>query len=328
MLENKRSLGQYYTVGNPFAHPLFKKWMGESYDGEYVLEPFAGSNNIPRLMAEVGYEIRWKCFDIDPSNDNTYPECDIEQRDTILDFPTGFGMCITNCPYLGKSSARRQKIDYPYEEDDLYKVCLNRMLENCRYVAAIIPESFITSKLHRNRLYGIVSLTDRMFSDTECPVCLAMFSEYGNDRPQIYANEICLGNINDIEKLDFEDIGYNKWKFNDPNGSIGVKTVDNQLTESCGFVDGNEIDSDLIKISSRAFTRVSGLPDDVDKDVFISLCNERLSEYRRITKDVLMTSFKGVRSDGKYRRRLDFRTVRCIMDLVLYEMKDSEMSLF
>ena len=148
---NKRELGQYYTVNNPFIHPLFKKWMNESYKGETVLEPFAGSNNIPRLIDESGYKCIWKCFDIDPSNINTYPKYNVEQMDTILNFPNGYDICITNCPYLGKSSARRRKIDYPWSEDDLYKVCLNIILNSCRYAAVIIPESFITSRIHRVR---------------------------------------------------------------------------------------------------------------------------------------------------------------------------------
>jgi len=326
---NKRELGQYYTVNNPFTYPLFKKWMCESYDGDTILEPFAGSNNIPRLINESGYKCVWKCFDIDPSNMNTYPEYVVEQRDTISNFPDGYDVCITNCPYLGKSSAGRRKIDYPWTEDDLYKVCLNIILNSCEYAAVIIPESFITSRIYRDRLWGVISLTCKMFMDTECPVCLALFAPYKKDNVEIYSNDIYLGNLNELEDMDFKDIRYNVWKFNDPFGSIGVKTIDNQMCDDCRFFNGNEINPELIKVSSRSFTRISGLPDNIDVHKFISLCNESLFEYRQKTKDVLMTSFKGLRTDGKYRRRLDFRTVRCIMDNVLKNMNESdEFSLF
>ena len=38
--------------------------------------------------------------------------------------------------------------------------------------------------------------------------------------------------------------------------------------------------------------------------------NKRLKKLRRETEDVFMTSFKGLRSDGKYRRRLDFKLAK------------------
>ena len=324
-MENKREFGQYFTVENPFGHPLFKEWMTLSgiKDEDTILEPFAGANNILKLMDESGYHNQWKCYDIDPPTENAFPQYEVEYRDTIEDFPIGYKVCVTNCPYLGKSSARRRKIDYPWEEDDLYKVCLNRMLDNCEYVAAIIPESFITANIHEDRLWGVISLTCKMFSDTDCPVCLAMFTPDGSEQTKIYSNEEYLGTIEELSAIDLTgDTKYHEWVFNDKNGSVGVKTVDNQKENDCKFFDGENINPDDIKVSSRAFTRVSGLPSTVDKEEFFSVCNEILDDYRARTKDVLMTSFKGLRQDGKYRRRLDFRTVRCILNRALKTIDD------
>lgn len=320
VVQNKREFGQYFTVENPFSHPLFNEWMTLSghKDEDVILEPFAGANNILKLMDESGYHNRWKCYDIEPPIENAFPKYVVEYRDTIKDFPTGYKVCVTNCPYLGKSSASRRKIDYPWEEDDLYKVCLNRMLDNCEYVGAIIPESFVSARIHTDRLWGVISLTCRMFDDTDCPVCLAMFTPNGSEQTKIYANDLYLGTIEELSNIDLTgDTSYHQWVFNDKNGSIGVKTVDNQKEDDCKFFDGEEISPDSIKVSSRAFTRVGGLPSTVDKKEFFSICNEILKDYRDRTKDVLMTSFKGLRSDGKYRRRLDFRTVRCIMNKAL-----------
>jgi hypothetical protein len=327
MKQNKRELGQYFTVENPFSHPLFKEWMALSgyKDEDVILEPFAGANNILKLMDESGYHNEWKCYDIEPPEENAFPKYKVEYRDTIKEFPEGYKMCVTNCPYLGKSSARRRKIDYPWEEDDLYKVCLNRMLDNCEYVAAIIPESFITADIHQDRLWGVVSLTCKMFSDTDCPVCLAMFTPKGSEETKIYASEEYLGTMEELSSIDLTgDTKYHNWVFNDKEGTIGVKTVDNQKGNDCKFFDGDNIKPDDIKISSRAFTRVSGLPENVDKEEFFSLCNKILEDYRAKTKDVLMTSFKGLRTDGKYRRRLDFRTVRCIMNRALKTIEEKE----
>ena len=68
------------------------------------------------------------------------------QCDTILNYPVGYDVAITNPPYLAKNSATRRKLKYSYPEyEDLYQKCLEVMLEKTQFVAAIIPESFITS---------------------------------------------------------------------------------------------------------------------------------------------------------------------------------------
>ena len=61
-----------------------------------------------------------------------------------------------------------------------------------------------------------------------------------------------------------------------------------------------------------------------DKEVnlndFIDECNRKIMQYRNATSDVFLTSFKGLRKDGRYRRRLDFNTAKNIMSSVLEEM--------
>ena len=317
-MSNKRELGQYYTQTNPFIHPLFKEWMNMVDTNKKIVEPFAGANNILKLINDAGFCCQWESYDIAPPQTNNFPSVKVMEQDTILNFPKNFETCITNCPYLGKSSARRRKIYYPWEEDDLYKVSLRVMLENCKYVAAIIPESFVTANIHLDRLWGIISLTCKMFDDTDCPVCLALFTPNGCNNIKIYSNNIYLGTLKELQKCD--TTGYTspiKWVFNDKNGNIGVKTVDSQIKADCEFFYGEKIKPESIKISSRAFSRISGLPEYIDRDCFIKKCNEILSNYRNKTKDVMMTSFKGLRKDGKYRRRLDFKTVKSILNEAL-----------
>jgi hypothetical protein len=61
-------------------------------------------------------------------------------------------------------------------ENDLYEFALKKCLENSNYVVAIIPESFITTDKFKSRLDCVISLAyDDMFSDTDHPVCLALF---------------------------------------------------------------------------------------------------------------------------------------------------------
>ena len=324
-MRGKRESGKYYTASNPFEHELFRKWFALTPTDSVILEPFAGVNSIPKMMDDIGYHNKWVCYDIDwAKTENKMPEFTVRRKDTIKNFPTGFNVCVTNPPYIGKSSARRRKIEYTWDEDDLYKVCLKLMLDNCEYVAAIIPESFITANFRTERLWGVISLAYRMFDDTDCPVCLALFTPNGRDDVEIYVNDEKLGHLSDLSNEDFIDsVCKNSWRFNDKHGNIGVKTVDGVNGDLCHFCHGDTFKPESIKVSSRSFTRISGLPDDIDFDTFIARCNQILSEYRERTKDVTLTSFKGLRSDGRYRRRLDFKVVRFIMNKVLCELRNN-----
>jgi hypothetical protein len=108
------------------------------------------------------------------------------------------------------------------------------------------------------------------------------------------------------------------WKFNDRNGAVGIKNTDNTVGASIKFIPGRDIDSEKVKHSSRSITRVSGLPEDIDLYGFLNLCNTILERYREKTKDIFLSSFKGLRQDGLYRRRLDYKTARDIMSYALY----------
>lgn len=318
---NKKTLGKYYTKNNPFNHKLFYEWFELTEPGSKILEPFAGANNIVKQIKDLGFTNRWSCFDIAPSENNVCPEVPILKKDTISDFPTGYTICITNPPYLAKNSASRLHLEYPDTDyDDIYKLCLELMLYHCDYVAAIIPESFMTSGLFLNRLYGVISLTYKLFDDTECPVCLALFTP--KDDVKIYAGDEYLGNFTHLRNHDLSEYdNLHKWTFNDPHGKIGVKCVDNQNSDDIYFHDGEDIRPEDIKVSSRAFTRISGLPEDISLARFLHMCNQELNEYRKNTKDVFMTSFKGLRKDGRYRRRIDFKTLKRIMNKTLKKLK-------
>jgi hypothetical protein len=255
--------------------------------------------------------------------ENVFPEFEIEQKDTIKNFPKGFKVAITNPPYLSKNSATRRGLDYPDTEyDDLYKLSLDVMLKNTPYVAAIIPETFITSGLFHERLHSVISLTCKMFSDTECPVCLALFvpAKKAPKSFDIYRMNELLGSFSELSEGDVKDVLGISWKFNDPDGEVGIWCVDNTRGNSIYFGDGDLIPKKEIKNTSRSITRVGGLPDGINLGRFTECCNDILKKYRKDTKDVFMASFKGLRVDGLYRRRLDFATARRIMNLAIFEI--------
>lgn len=332
-LISKKTNGQYFTTTNPFKEDAFLKWFKAipSKKRQIIIEPFAGSNNIVQMINELKFKKpQWYCYDIEIQENNAVPEIEIIQQDTIENFPVikNAYVAITNPPYLAKNSATRNHLDFKYPEyDDLYKKCLEVMLKNCEYVAAIIPESFITAGLFHNRLKSVISLTCKMFEDTECPVCLALFSpekkktENGDFEVFRQGQQERIGTYSELNALAVKsETNKKNWIFNDPNGSLGILCCDDTKKATIRFVPGDEIDPSCIKVSSRAKTRISGLPDEVDLNKFIKKCNAILNKYRAETNDVFLTSFKGLRDDKMYRRRLDFETAKNIMGRALEEV--------
>lgn len=324
MNDNKRKNGQFFTITNPFKVNAFSEWYNNIPDieNEVILEPFAGSNNIIEMIENINVQKPkgWVSYDIEPPEENKYPEYKVIERDTIENFPKGYSVSITNPPYLARNSATRRGLSFPdTTHDDVYKESLEQMLNNVGYIAVIIPESYITSGLFRERLSTVISLSVEMFDDTECPVCLALFNPEETESINIYRMDLLLGTMDDLtNELDIitkADKELNKiWKFNDPNGDIAIKLVDDTKKDSIYFTEGKKIDPSKIKPSSRALTRVSG-PNLSEKEIkeLIAILNELISSYREKTQDVFMTSFKGLREDGKYRRRLDFKTSRSLL---------------
>lgn len=89
---------------------------------------------------------------------------------------------ITNPPYLTNYSASRKGLAEPARRyfrtsrhDDLYKIALEKCLDACPYVVAIIPETFINSAFPKARLASVTVLEDNPFDDTDTPVCVACF---------------------------------------------------------------------------------------------------------------------------------------------------------
>ena len=310
--------GQFFTTTNPFTLTPFLDWVNqipEAPRDSVILEPFAGSNNIPAMLNSLGlFSGSWACYDIDPPVANNYPQSTVIKQDVLMEFPTGYSVAVTNPPYLGKTSASTKKLPYPDTSyDDLYKLCLDRLLENVSYVAAIIPETFIVSGQFTERLSTVISLTCKMFDDTKCPVCLALFTPEETTDFKLYRMNTFLGTYKVLSQYIPKPILSHTWKINDPTGTVGIKCVDSNDGPSIHFCHGDIIDSSKIKISSRSETRVSGLYEDIELDIFLAECNKLLTDYRLHTEDVFMAPFKNLRKDGKYRRRLDFATAKLIM---------------
>lgn len=317
---NKIKHGQFFTTKSPFVHPAFLNWWN-NIDGDYcVVEPFAGSNNIIKMLNELNVEFISKSFDIEPKAP------DVFQQNTIENFPKGYNIAITNPPYLGYSTRRRLKIDMDFENhQNLYLLCLEKCLENCNYVAAIIPETFITlNTTLKKRLCCVISIIDNIFDDTAVPVCLALWNKNIAKTFDIYSGKTYLGtNLNLLQFIPNPFINENVL-FNDINGQIGLIAIDNSECNSIKFCKGNEINN-IIKDNSRFITKLSFEKyyfSELELEILINKSNEILEEFRSKTSDVFLTAFKNIRKDNKYRRRLDYRQAKkillCALEQTLY----------
>jgi hypothetical protein len=253
-----------------------------------------------------------KSYDIEPQM------MSVEKRDTLVDFPLGFSVCITNPPYLAKNSATRRMLPYPNTHyQDLYLFALDLCLKHCDFVAAIIPASFLNSGFYRDRLHSYILLENRMFIDTDCPVCLALFTPSSSDI-MIYTLDYC-GFYSELEKKLPKVRRMNRHLFNVKEGELGLIAIDDIYKPSIRFVDGDEIPSQNVKFSSRSITRIAGI-----SQFYIDELNKRLNEFRAETHDIFLTPFKGLRKDGRFRRRLHFILASQLINEVVYGQDEDD----
>ncbi|MGL5255124.1 MAG: Eco57I restriction-modification methylase domain-containing protein [Brevinema sp.] len=306
---SKRLYGQYFTRRNIFDHDAFYLWANEAaLQDSNILEPFAGANHLIEMLQQLDLCRNFSSFDISPQSP------DVIQKDTLLDFPQGYHVVITNPPYLAKNSAMRRKIPYtghPY--DDLYKYALAQCLSHTPYVGAIIPASFLNARLFRDRLHTYIALPyEDMFLDTKHPVCLALFSPQPT-QTLIYEKDLFLGILSELEAFIPQPIPKKptqkkKIIFNHPQGNIALIAIDGTIEPSISFIEGLAVDSEKIKDSSRNITKIL-ITDNID----IPYLNHIFEEFRRKTNDIFLTPFKGIRQDGRFRRRLDYRLARKLL---------------
>jgi hypothetical protein len=304
---SKRELGSYYTKGNPFVYRAFREWFQPTGT---ILEPFAGDGQIPRLVREAGFRARWARYDVDETL------ADVVHQDTLDDFPQGFQTTITNPPYLSYHFARRKKLPvskaYFAGYTSLYFRAIEEALESCERVAMIIPESFLTSGRFRERLCHFVSLPEDMFDDTEMPTALVLWGDAPTDDFLVWRQDELLGQYNKLAAGLKPTPCASRIRFNVANGQIGLRAIDNTREASIAFCPPEEIAAEKIKPSARLVSRIH-IKKLRDPDRVIKEANRELHAWREQTEDVLLTAFKGVREDGRFRRRLDFGNARALL---------------
>jgi hypothetical protein len=248
-------------------------------------------------------------------------------QDTIANFPSGFQATITNPPYLSFHFAKRKGLN-PTKEyfegfDSLYQTAISKALANCDFVAMIIPESFVTSGLFTERLQSVISLPFVMFNDTDMPTCLALWGPKNRDDFELWRGPELLGSASNLTALPKATECKSRILFNSLEGNIGLRAIDNSFEPSIAFCDPLEIPSEKVKNSARLLTRIS-VSEITESNALIAIANRNITNWRESTQDVCLTAFKGLRKDGRFRRRLDYANARALLSQAICELEQHQ----
>jgi len=317
--DKKRSLGQFFTKKHFWLKGHVVQFI-KSANRNIAFDPFAGSGDLLKAAKDIGFK-ETIGFDIDL-------DLNWELNDSLINIPRlDNAIIITNPPYLTNYSAKRKKIYSSVEKyfascdyDDIYKLAIDKCLENNDFVVAIIPETFINSGFCRaGRLSSVTIIEDKMFNDTDNPICVVCFDQKEKDLKDIrmYKNDKYLGTLEDFEGMRKTPENSIDIKFNALDGQIALRAVDTiHVERPIQFLRPEEMDYDwsTIKVSSRLITliKMDIQPDRINK--VIDLGNDILNDFRKNSADILLSPFKGNKKNGERRRRLDYRTARAILE--------------
>lgn len=326
-MNNKKKLGQYFTKKDLWLKKHIIDFIKKS-NCTIAYDPFAGNGDLLRISTSYGI-YQTKGLDID-SNLNW------ETNDSLKKIPhIDNAIIITNPPYLTKYSASRKKINnkkmncYFENHTDLYQLAIDKMLEAQEYVVAIVPETYINSKFfnnHLSRVYSVTILTENPFDDTENPVCVVCFDNIKKNPPQIkvYVDNEYLNDYSYFKELKLTPKNNYSIKFNVKDGKLALRAVDLTTNDKkIQFYETKDLNYDLSKIgnSSRLVTIIDLDCSDIDICELVKECNRLLNDYRKRTKDVTLSPFKGNTKEGIRRRRLDYRTARCIIEIAVSNLR-------
>ena len=100
------------------------------------------------------------------------------------------------------------------------------------------------------------------------------------------------------------------------DGQLGVRCIDGVgIEDNIRFCLPSELDYDLSKMNKNSrFITVAKLDYEGDIELLIKVANKVLADYRVNTHDLSMLAFRSNKKNGVRRRRIDFKTVRAILE--------------
>ena len=192
-MNNKKKLGQFYTKN--YEYILSNLYIPDNIIN--IIEPFTGEGDLLNFIKNKDKYII-ECYDIDPKKDY------IIKKDTLLDNTIIFKnkFIITNPPYLARNKCLDKIIFDKYNENDLYKCFINKIInpdELCLGGILIIPLNFWSSIRKKDILlrekflnyYDIILLNifeEKVFNDTTYTICSFQFELKKNIDKKIINN--------------------------------------------------------------------------------------------------------------------------------------------
>lgn len=303
-MATKRLLGQFYTTTDPFStSDAFAIWHQLIPKDTTILEPFAGAGHLFSYIAA-----NWDGFDLEPNHP------DVSQRDTIANFPIGYKVCITNPPYLAKTVISRKKLPVVLNHEDLYLDALQKCLDHCDYIAAIVPSTFWNQNLFKDRLYAWDKFDMELFSDTDNPAGVAYFvpNKVNKTRTFINGKEVHLNANNTPITINFPVI-FNPQDLS-PYLVNGIDTIEKNNIH-VRKIDGFDVSKLLDNNGKCKTTNRNMFPIICEnlRDEDLPQINKMIGDWREETQDFFLTSFKSCKKDGKYRKRISFKEVRWLL---------------
>jgi hypothetical protein len=314
--------GRFLTCKNSWLKPQVESFIRQTNPAR-VLDPFAGKGHLLRVVGDLlGCDVAG--LDVQGSE---WPH-----NDSLVSIPpVEHGLIVTNPPYLAKHSARRkgvaQQVWNYYERsgrDDLYQIAMDRCLEACPRVVAIVPETVLNSGYDLSHAVSISILHENPFEDTENPVCVVCLDRNSRSDPEIYVDDRVTMRLSRLNSLRLRPRGTTDIRFNIPNGRIGLRAVDMpDPLKPIQFMPREELgyDPSGIKVSSRlvTFVEIPGVGDS-QIQVLCHTANRLLDALRRDTFSLFFSPFKGNNKMGERRRRLDYATARALLECAVNDM--------
>jgi hypothetical protein len=325
---DKVSRGSFYTTDPSWLNEPVGEFLNLSLaaSGGKVLDPFAGDGHLLDLVRDV--------YSKHPSGIQTFG-LDIQgsrwpANDSLLGIPNRQNaLILTNPPYLANHSARRKGVEtlvskyfLNSNQDNLYKIALEKALGAADFVIAIVPETFLLSSFDKSRLVRAVVIESDLFGDTEAPALVACFGPDKKNDSEIYVGNSLALQLSELIALRNIKVEYkNQIIFNSAIGQIGLRAVDASGGDNpIQFYSAADFgySSEKIKVSSRLMTYIE-LPDISDSEMqrIVASANYLLQEIRGKSKDLVLAPFKGNNKQGLRRRRLDYALARKLLNLAI-----------
>lgn len=322
---NKQNLGQFNTKNDVWFRPQVEEFI-KNCGCKNIIDPFAGAGDLFLAVKHLNFE-KFIGFDIDS-------QLNWPINNSLIDVPYYENtLVLTNPPYIGKNSAKRNNLDcYKYFSDnyyiDIYQLALEKVLVKYEKAVFIIPETYLLQDVYKEYLTHITVLEDNPFVDTDCPVCVACFDKTNKTfllhdvKYNIYKNNEFIFVSTELHIVLKRLLGDRSCDiiFNVSDGNIGLRAIDgidpDDRIRFC-LPDELEYNVENIKESSRAITAIDTSNYSMIDYEIIKKANAILEELRKETKDVVFAPFKNNNKLGVRRRRLDFGIARKILDKVL-----------